>query len=175
MLTVFAAALAQPMPPIADASAQIVAADAALFHAAFEACTPDTLDDLLTEDYRMLHDLGGSVADNRESFVTGLRQQCAARGPGGAHEGYKNRRLLVPGSRQITPLGQWGMLERGMHTFQELRQRPAGTHGKDDVGGPAWVQTGGARYFHVWQWMPEEGKFRLKESISVDHGAASRG
>lgn len=172
MLTALALGLAQPMPPMDQASTEIAASDAALFYAAFEACTPDVVENLVTEDFRMLHDLAGQIADNGGDFVGGLREECANRAPGGAMEGYTNRRLLVPGSRTITPLGEWGMLERGMHTFQELRQRPAGYYGAEDPGGPSWVQTGGAHYIHVWKWMSEEGKFRLQESISVDHGEA---
>lgn len=172
MLTALALGLAQPMPPIEQASQEIEGSDAALFYAAFEACNPDVVESLITDDFRMLHDLSGLIADNGGDFVRGLREECANRAPDGANEGYKNRRLLVPASRQITPLGEWGMLERGMHTFQELRQRPAGYYGDDDPGGPSWVQTGGARYIHVWRWMAEEGKFRLQESISIDHGEA---
>ncbi len=151
--------VASPIPSLEEATQQIVVSDAALFQAAFEDCDPARLLDLLAEDYRMIHDLGGLVAPDRAAFVGNLEQQCAARKPGGANEGYKNRRQIVPGSRSVTPLGQWGVLERGWHTFHEWRGEELG-----------WVQTGGARYIHVWRWMPSEGKFRLQESISVDHG-----
>ncbi len=171
MLTALALAFSQtaaaaPIPPIDEAREQVIANDAALFYAAFEGCDTSKLEPLLTEDFRMLHDLGGIAAPDRASFIGMLSEQCDAREPGGKSEG------VVPGSRTVTPLGKWGVLERGMHTFQELRQRPAGYYGEDDPGGPSWVQVGGARYIHVWQWMPEEGKFRLQESISIDHGAA---
>ncbi len=154
-----AAAEETPIPSLEEATQRIVANDAALFQAAFEDCDPAKLLALLAEDYRMIHDLGGLVAADRAAFVGNLERQCAAREPGGANAGYKNRRQLVPGSRSVTPLGQWGVLERGWHTFHEWRG--------DELG---WVQTGGARYIHVWRWMPTEGKFRLTESISVDHG-----
>lgn len=172
MLTVLALGLAQPMPPVEQAADLIETSDAALFFAAFEGCKPEVVEQLTTEDFRMVHDLSGLVAESRADFVEGLRENCASRAPEGANAGYSNRRLVVPGSRQITPLGEWGMLERGMHTFEELRQRPAGAYSENDPGGPTWVQTGGARYFHVWKWMQEEGKFRLLDSISVDHGAS---
>lgn len=161
-----------PIPPIEEATKQVIANDAALFWAAFEGCTPDRLEGLLTEDFRMLHDLGGLAVPSRDAFIDGMRSQCAAREEGGSQEGYKNRRLVVPGSRTVTPLGDWGVLERGMHTFHEQRMRPAGAYGADDPGGPTWVQVGGARYIHVWRWVADEGRFRLDESISVDHGAA---
>jgi hypothetical protein len=148
-----------PIPSLEESTQQIESSDAALFRAAFEDCDPAKLLDLLAEDYRMIHDLGGLVAADRAAFVGNLEQQCAAREAGGANEGYKNRRQVVPGSRSVTPLGQWGVLERGWHTFHEWRGEKMG-----------WVQVGGARYIHVWRWMPSEGKFRLQESISVDHG-----
>ncbi|MDJ0641589.1 MAG: DUF4440 domain-containing protein [Erythrobacter sp.] len=151
----------QPIPPIESAREQIAELDAKLFWAAFEGCQPHQLRGMLTEDFRMLHDLAGQPVSSRAAFIAGFEQQCAARAEGGANQGYKNRRLLVPGTRSVTPLGQWGVLERGYHTFHEW-------HG-DDAG---WVQTGGARYIHVWQWIDREGRFRLQESISVDHGSA---
>ncbi|QFT76650.1 DUF4440 domain-containing protein [Erythrobacter sp. THAF29] len=148
---------AAPIPPIEEARAQIEARDAALFWAAFEGCDANALESLLTEDYRMLHDLAGLAVPNRAAFVENMQQQCKSR----EASGYRNRRLLVPGSRSVTPLGDWGVLERGWHTFSEWRG--------EEVG---WVQTGGAQYWHVWRWEGEEGAFRLAESISVDHGAA---
>ncbi|MBV7258860.1 DUF4440 domain-containing protein [Erythrobacter crassostreae] len=177
MLSALALALAQaaaptPIPAIEEARTSVIANDSALFWAAFEGCAPDKLKPLLTEDFRMLHDLGGEVAGDRAAFIGMLSEQCADREPGGKNEGYKNRRLSVPASREVTPLGKWGVLERGMHTFHELRQRPAGTYGADDPGGPTWVQVGGARYIHTWKWMAEEGRFRLQQSLSIDHGSA---
>lgn len=71
----------------------------------------------------------------------------------------------MPGSRRIQKLGNWGVLEEGHHTFHEWRS--ALNEGK---GG--WEMTGGGRYIHSWQWMPAEGRFRLLESLSVDHGPA---
>lgn len=148
------------IPPLEEAREQIATNDAELFWAAFEGCEPRAIEDLLTEDFRMLHDLAGLAVRNRDAFLESMAEQCAARLPGGANEGYKNRRLLVPGTRQVTPLGDWGVLERGYHTFHEWQGEELG-----------WVQTGGARYIHVWRWMPDEARFRLQESISVDHGA----
>lgn len=147
----------QPIPPIDETRRQIEARDAALFWSVFEGCDAQALEGLLTEDFRMLHDLAGLAVPSRAAFVENMKQQCASR----EESGYRNRRLLVPGSRTITPLGDWGALERGWHTFSEWRGDEAG-----------WVQTGGAQYWHVWRWDSGEGAFRLAESISVDHGAA---
>ncbi|WP_298471285.1 DUF4440 domain-containing protein [uncultured Erythrobacter sp.] len=150
-----------PIPSIEDARVQIAELDSRLFWAAFEGCEPDELGGILAEDFRMLHDLGGLAVPSRDAFLASIAQQCADREPDGANPGYKNRRLLVPGSRTVTPLGEWGVLERAHHTFHEWRG-----------GDKGWEQVGGARYIHVWQWIAEEGRFRLAESLSIDHGAA---
>ena len=177
MLSALLLSLAQtaapvPAPSIEEAQDLIAARDAQLFYAAFEGCDPAQVGDVLAEDFRMIHDLGGEVATSRAQFVEEMERQCAAREPGGRNEGYKNRRLIVPGSVTVTPLGQWGVLQRGHHTFQELRMRPAGVYGEGDPGGPTWVQTGGAYFINVWQWNAARGVFEMQETISVDHDAA---
>ncbi|MEL7198122.1 MAG: nuclear transport factor 2 family protein [Pseudomonadota bacterium] len=151
-----------PIPPIEETAKRIEARDARLFWYAFEGCNAARLETFLAPDFRMLHDLGGVVADNRDAFMEGAEQQCAARLPGGANEGYKNRRLLVPGSDQVTPLGNWGVLHRGYHTFHEWRGPEAG-----------WEQVGGAYFINVWQWNAVRGVFEMQETISVDHGAST--
>lgn len=151
-----------PMPGEEETRRRIAERDAALFWAAFEGCDPPALEAILLPDFRMLHDLEGLAAASREDFVASFERQCAARAPGGENEGYRNRRLAVPGTRIVRPLGDWGALEEGAHAFYEWRGEERG-----------WVMTGGARYMHSWQWMPEEGVFRLSESLSYDHGAAA--
>ncbi len=151
-----------PIPDLEELRGEIIARDSALFWAAFENCDPAALEDLLTEDFRMFHDLAGLAVTGRASFIASLEEQCAARDPGGENEGYSNRRLSVPGSRIVRPLGDWGALEEGAHIFFEWRGANRG-----------WVMTGGARYMHVWRWMPEERRLLLTESLSYDHGAAA--
>ncbi|EDL49576.1 DUF4440 domain-containing protein [Erythrobacter sp. SD-21] len=150
-----------PMPVGEDMTSRIETKDAKLFWGFFEGCDPDMVADLLHPDYRMVHDLVGLPHDSAADIIEQSREQCARRAPGGDAEGYRNRRLLVPGSRTIKQLGTWGALEEAHHTFHEWR-------GEED----GWVQTGGGRYLHIWQWMPGEGRFRLLESLSLDHGAA---
>lgn len=177
MLTAFALVLAQaapaaPMPEFADAKERIEARDAELFWYAFEGCDATEVRARITDDFRMVHDQGGLVATNADAFTAMIAEGCKARAKGGPNEGYKNRRQLVPGTEAITPLGNWGMLHRGEHTFHELRQRPAGVYGEGDPGGPTWVMTGGARFINIWQWDGERGQFVMQETISVDHGSA---
>lgn len=161
-----------PLPDDTEIRARIEKLDAALFYAVFEGCTPAVLPDMIVPEYRMIHDKGGLVADSRADFVARIEQGCLDRAPGGKNAGYRNRRLAVPGTRTIRRMGEWGAVENGDHVFFEQTERPAGTNGPDDPGGPDWVLVGGASYTHLWQWMPEDGRFRLSESISYDHGAA---
>lgn len=156
-----AAPSSAPMPTGEALTAAIADRDARLFWAVFEGCDAKALPDLLTPDYRMLHDKEGLAIPDRATFVAGLEKRCAERAPGGADAGYKNRRMLVPGSRTVRTLGTWGALEEGAHIFFEWNAKAS-----------RWDMVGGARYVHVWQWMPAEGRFRLSESLSYDHGAA---
>ncbi|WP_370191014.1 DUF4440 domain-containing protein [Qipengyuania sp.] len=155
----------QPMPGGEALEAQIAASDARLFWGFFEGCDPDAVAPLIHPDFRMLHDLAGEALSSAAQMLEQSRVECAKRAPGGENEGYRNRRLHVPGSRRVQALGTWGALEEGRHAFYEWRSTLNG-------GAGGWELTGGARYIHVWQWMPGEGRFRLLESLSVDHGAA---
>ncbi len=161
-----------PMPELAEAKEQIAALDAEMFWYAFEGCDAGQVRARISDDFRMVHDQGGLVASDGDTFAAIIADSCAAREEGGRNEGYKNRRHLVPGTETITKLGDWGMLHRGQHTFHELRQRPAGTYGQDDPGGPTWVMTGGAAFINVWQWDAARGTFVMQETISIDHGGA---
>lgn len=158
-------AASAPMPDTQASTTMLEAADARLFYSAFEGCTPDTLDAIMHPHFRMIHDLDGLVADSREAFVEQIEHSCANRAPGGTAEGYKNRRLVVPGTRTFRRMGEWGMIENANHVFFELRL-------SDNRESRDWVMVGGASYTHMWQWMPQEQRFRLLESISYDHGAA---
>lgn len=154
-----------PMPTGEEMREAIVANDAQLFWAFFEGCDPELQAEVIHPDFRMVHDLVGLPIASGEQMLEQSRERCAARAPGGENEGYRNRRLLVPGSRVIRKMGDWGVIEQAMHTFHEWRSD------HDGDGSGKWEMTGGARYMHVWQWMPEEGRFRLLESLSYDHGA----
>ncbi|KWV91628.1 DUF4440 domain-containing protein [Erythrobacter sp. YT30] len=152
---------AAPIPPLEEAARQVEARDAELFWNAFEGCDGDKVRALITDDFRMVHDIAGMVVGNGDEFARQISQSCADRAPGGASEGYRNKRLLTAGSQEVTPIGEWGVLQRGWHTFHEWRGEDAG-----------WEQVGGARFINLWKWMPDEGVFRMQETISVDHAAA---
>ena len=91
----------QPLPEKREIVARIEANDAKLFWGFFEGCDPDSVEPLLHPDFRMIHDLGGMSASSRDEFVGQARQNCDSRKPGQPNEGYKNRRLLVPGCNQV--------------------------------------------------------------------------
>ena len=154
-----------PIPSLEETTARIERNDARLFWGFFEGCDPEQVAGLIHPDFRMLHDLAGLAASSGTEFLAQARSNCESRAAGQPNEGYRNRRLLVPGSRRIQMLGDWGALEEGHHTFHEWR-------GAANGGAGGWVMTGGGRYIHSWQWMAEEGRFRLLESLSVDHGPA---
>lgn len=153
---------ATPMPKGDALTAEIAGNDARLFWAAFEGCDPKALPDLLTPEFRMLHDLGGLAAKDRADMVAGLEKSCASRRPGGAQAGYRNRRQIVPGSRLVRAMGDWGAIEEASHLFFEWNARA-----------DRWDMVGGAKYMHLWQWMPAEGRFRLAQSYSYDHAGAA--
>lgn len=135
---------------------QIETADAQLFDAAFKDCRPDIVEALMLPEFEMYHDIDGLVAENRKSFIQVLESQCSKRGESGENEGYQNRREVVPGSRIIRRMGDWGALEEADHIFFEKR----------DTG---WELVGGARYMHLWK-VTEKG-VKLSRSYSYDHGA----
>src|SRR3546814_20470984 len=105
------------------------------------------LAEVLAPGFAMYHDRNGKVAGSRDAFVAIIAEQCEARAPGGVNKGYRNRRELVPGSRVVRRLGDWGALEEASHIFYEWRAGGAGE--------PAhWELVGGAPYLHHWPWTP---------------------
>ncbi|NNU15016.1 nuclear transport factor 2 family protein [Parvularcula sp. ZS-1/3] len=141
-----------PVPDLETTTARIAERDALLFETFFERCDPQTALRLLDDDFRMLHDLGGMVADSAEAFVADYEKTCSERDPAT----YRSKREIVPGSRSVQMLGDWGALEEGEHTFHESN------------GGAPFKPTGKARYIHTWRWTGTD--FILVESLSVDHG-----
>lgn len=151
-----------PMPTGEALTAQIDASDARLFWAVFEGCDARALPDLLAPDFRMVHDKGGLAEPSRDAMIADVAKSCANRQPGGTQAGYKNRRLLVPGSHRVRAMGDWGALEEGAHVFFEWNARET-----------RWDMVGGAHFMHLWQWMPSEARFRLSQSYSYDHDGAA--
>lgn len=148
-----------PIPTGDDLKHRIELRDAQLFYGAFEKCDPTVFEKIMMPNFRMVHDKDGLFATSRDKMVNDSRRECAARRPGGSHEEYRNRREIVPGSRIIRPMGDWGALEEASHVFFEWNHKES-----------RWEFVGGARYMNLWQWIPTEGHFRMLESLSYDHG-----
>ncbi|WP_422060104.1 DUF4440 domain-containing protein [Sphingopyxis sp.] len=157
-----AATPAAPMPTGDTLATRIADQDARLFWAVFEGCDAKALPDLLAPEFRMIHDKGGLAEASPAAMVADVAKSCARRQAGGDMAGYRNRRLLVPGSRTIRAMGDWGALEEAAHVFFEWNAKEG-----------RWDMVGGAHYMHLWQWMPAEGRFRLSQSYSYDHDGAA--
>jgi hypothetical protein len=72
---------------------EIKAADAALFSAFFDRCDIEALKGMVTDDFEMIHDKGGVVADSGQKFITSLEGTCARQKTG---KDYRARRELIP-------------------------------------------------------------------------------
>lgn len=69
------------------------------------------------------------------------------------------RAELMPGSMQVKPLGEWGALQTGRHTF----------HGQDEHGKDVLLERG--TFMHIWE-RSEQG-WHIKRVISYDHESES--
>ncbi len=148
-----------PIPPLEEARIMIAEHDRQLFDAAY-GCQLEMLPALVHPDLRMVHDQGGLIDETGESFIEGFTELCGRLNEAGV----VRRRTALPGTREITLLGEWGILEQGSHSFDF--RRPSDEE---------WRTSGTARYVHVWRWMPEEGRFRLWNVISFAHESADTG
>lgn len=158
MLTaaLIALAVGSAIPSLEETQERIAQRDTELFREAFGGCDIDHLRTMMDDDFRMLHDQGGLIANSGDAFVKIIEDDCTSRDP----TVYANRRDRVEGSRNVQMLGDWGALEEGLHTFSESQH-----------GGP-FQTVGRARYIHTWRWNGEH--FVLVESLSIDHEASSK-
>src|SRR5262245_52490714 len=68
---------------------EILAADGALFAAAFDTCDTARLASIVTDDFEMFHDKGGLIATSGKQFVENFEGTCARQKTG---EDYRARR-----------------------------------------------------------------------------------
>lgn len=122
--------------------AQIAAADATLFHIAFEECDPAKLATLVTDDLEFVHDKGGFLFHDAKSFVADYAKSCEAKK---APDSWRSRRELVAGSMHVDPVPGYGAIEEGDHVFYER---------KGD--GPEKL-VGRAHFVQLWQQTPPAG------------------
>jgi ketosteroid isomerase-like protein len=113
------------------------------FFDAFNSCDLKTMGELFSDDLEFYHDLGG--VNDHAGTMDATRRNC--------EKGLGLRRTLVDGSLEIHPIGDYGALQKGRHTFCHLE------NGKNDCGTFEFV--------HVWK-RTEDG-WKLTRVISYGH------
>lgn len=126
--------------------------DSIFFERTFNQCDLEYLEKNISEDLEFYHDLGGY--QDRKTFLKNIRENLCSGSK------VKSIRKVEESSLQIFPLYENGKLyaaiQQGVHHFF-LREE-----GKEDV------QTGTAKFIHVWK-LVEKG-WKLAEVLSYDHG-----
>lgn len=112
------AAQSAPLPQGDALTAEVRAADAALFKTFFEGCDPARLATMVTPDFEMYHDRDGVVATSSETVVALYTRLCEARK---APDAWRSRRALVPETLHVDPVPGYGAIEEGDHVFYERK------------------------------------------------------
>lgn len=146
------AALSQNGSPLVSRSfpgsegikATITALDSALF-AAFNAHDAAALGTWFTQDLEFYHDKGGLT--DYDSTMASFRGLFARNAETGLH------RELVPGSLEVYPIGDFGLLEVCEHRFCHTE------NGKEDCG----------IFKNIMVWRKEGPGYKVSRVISYDH------
>ena len=124
--------------------ATIAALDSTMF-AAFNAHDADRLGTFFTADLEFYHDKSGLAGyDSTMANFRGLFARNADTGL---------RRDLVPGTLEVYPLGEFGLLEVCQHHFCHTE------NGKEDCG----------TFKNIMVWRKEGESYRVSRVISYDH------
>lgn len=127
-----------------DMVATITALDSAMF-AAFNAHDAAALGTWFTPDLEFYHDKGGLAGyDSTMAGFTRLFTQS---------ETADIRREIVPGSMEIYPIGDFGLLEICQHRFCHTE------NGKQDCG----------TFKNIMIWRKEDASYKVSRVISFDH------
>jgi ketosteroid isomerase-like protein len=150
---VFLLACQQPTPPAAkpgtstaspELSATIVALDSAMF-SAFNAHDAELLATFFTADLEFYHDKGGLAGfDSTMAGFTRLFTQP---------ETSNMRRDIVPGTLEVHPLGDFGLLESCQHRFCHTE------NGSEECG----------TFKNIMVWRKEGTSYKVSRVISYDH------
>lgn len=124
---------------------EILQQDTLFFHA-FNQCDTVTYKGFLSPDFEFYHDLGGLHYLDEE--MQSMREMCARN----SHI----RRVLDVGSLEVYPIGEYGALETGVHTFYHTNP------------GQSEHESGTYKFVNVWQ--KKDGKWRLTRVMSYGHG-----
>lgn len=139
-------------PVSSDLYGQILEADGVLFDQAFNHCDLAALDQIVSDDFRFVHDQNGETR-SKAAFEKDFRDSICA------NPDRKPIRKLIDGSMTVFPLYNggrlYGALQMGEHRF--YIQEP---------GKPLYQTTTG-RFTSTW--VLEDGRWRLRSSLSYDH------
>ena len=126
--------------------------DSLLFNVGYSQCDIRQFQNILSDDFEMYHDKGGSF-NSKEAFIKSMEEGCNPSSP------YKHRRELLAGSLVVYPLEKKGVLygavQMGVHRFYESKS-----------GGPEYFGST-AKFTHLW--LLENGEWKLSRVMSYDH------
>ncbi len=138
-----------------DATAIVQKLDYQLFELGFNQCQLEQLAELLHQDLDFYHDIGGT--QNKSEFMVAMAKNICPK------TGAKPIRKLVAGTTEVFKLKKdgklYGIIQRADHEFY-----------RKESGKPLY-KTGKAKFTHVW--VIVDGQWKLKESLSFEHRAAS--
>lgn len=139
-----ASLVSRSFPGSEDVKANITALDSALF-AAFNAHDAAALGGWFTPDLEFYHDKGGLTG--YDSTMASFRDLFARNAETGL------QRELVPGSLEVYPIGDFGLLEVCQHRFCHTE------NGKEDCG----------TFKNIMVWRKEGTSYKVSRVISYDH------
>lgn len=144
--------------PIADAAlkSEIIAADNALFDAAFNTCDLATLSKMFTKDVSFVHDKWGQIAKNKKELLKVFKNSCERQAKG---IDFKARRELLTQSVEIHALNNFGALEIGTHRFFAINKDKSEKE----------TETG--KFYIVWK--KEDGIWKMAQTVSFAHTLAN--
>lgn len=127
------------------------AQDSLLFDVGFNTCDISQFEKLVSEDFEFYHDKSG-ITTSRKDFIANTRD-------GLCKMSYKAKRVLDPGSLEVYPMENngilYGALQSGTHRFYAIE------------GDKPEYLTSTARFMHIW--LLEDGQWKLTRVISFDH------
>ena len=121
---------------------EIEHADAEFFDA-FNSCDLERMGEIFAEDLEFYHDTGG-LGDYRQTMAVS-KANC--------DKNLGLSRELVEGSLEVHPIGDYGAIQIGEHTFCHIEE------GQNDCGTFEFV--------HIWR--RDEGEWKVARVISYGH------
>lgn len=133
--------------------------DSLLFSVGFNTCDISQFEALVSDDFEFYHDKSG-MQNSKTAFIENLRNGLC-----NPTSQYQSRRALVPGSLEVYPLFNngvlYGAVQTGVHEFYERRK---------DGGEERYGST--AKFTHVW--LVKDNKWQIIRVLSYNHVAGSK-